>query len=81
VVAFLALVAYSTMKGSRYRVEVCMAYQGRTNCRTVAAKSEAAAVRSASDNACADIASGVTDTMRCEQSAPQSIKWLQRPGR
>ena len=80
-VAFLALVAYSTMKGSRYRVEVCMAYQGRTNCRTVAAKSEAAAVRSASDNACADIASGVTDTMRCEQSAPQSIKWLQRPGR
>jgi hypothetical protein len=81
VVAFLALVAYSTMKGSRYRVEVCMAYQGRANCRTVSAKGEAAALRSASDNACADIASGVTDTMRCQQSPPQSIKWLQRPGR
>jgi hypothetical protein len=81
VVAFLALLAYSTMKGNRYRVEVCMAYQGRTNCRTVSAKSEESAVRSASDNACADIASGVTDTMRCQQSQPQSIKWLQRPSR
>jgi hypothetical protein len=81
VVAFLALVAYSTMQGSRYRVVVCMAYQGRTNCRTVSAKSEEAALRAASDNACADIASGVTDTMRCQQSQPQSIKWLQRPSR
>jgi hypothetical protein len=69
------------MKGKRYRVEVCMAYQGRTNCRTVSAKSEQAAIRSASDNACADIASGVTDTMRCDQSQPQSIKWLERPSR
>jgi len=79
VVAFLALIAYSTLKGHRYRVEVCMAYQGRTNCRTVSAKSEEAALRSASDNACADIASGVTDTLRCQQSQPQSIKWLERP--
>ncbi len=56
-----------------------MAYQGRTNCRIVTAKSEQAALRSAANNACAEIASGVTDTMRCEQSSPQSIKWLQRP--
>ena len=56
-----------------------MAYQGRTNCRTVSAKSEQSALRSASDNACADIASGVTDTMRCQQSQPQSVKWLQKP--
>jgi hypothetical protein len=81
VVGFLALVAYSTMKGKRYRVEVCMAYQGRTNCRTVSATSEEAALRSASDNACADIASGVTDIMRCDQSQPHSVKWLQRPDR
>lgn len=79
--AFLALVAYSTLHGPRYRVEACMAYQGRTACKTVSAKSEQAALRSATENACADIASGVTDTMRCEQSEPQRVKWLERPAR
>ena len=81
VVGFIALVAYSTVRGKRYRVEVCMKYHGRTNCRIVSAKSEDAAVRSASNNACADLTSGVTDTLRCEQSPPQTVRWLQRPGR
>jgi hypothetical protein len=80
VAGLVALIAYSTLHGPRYRVEVCMAYQGRSSCRTVSAKSEQAAVRSASENACADIASGVTDTMRCEQSEPQRVKWFNRPG-
>jgi hypothetical protein len=81
VIAFLGLMAYSTLHGPSYRVEVCMAYQGRTNCRTVNAKNEAAALRSGAENACADIASGVTDTMRCNASEPQSVHWLSRPGK
>jgi hypothetical protein len=79
VAAFLALLIYSTVSGPRYRVEVCMAYEGRTACRTVSAKSEAAAIRAGSDNACADIASGVTDTMRCLAAEPKSVRWLHRP--
>jgi hypothetical protein len=79
VIAFLSLLLYSTLNGPRYRVEVCMEYQGRSSCRTVSAKSEAAALRSGASNACAEIASGVTDTMRCEQSEPKSTRWLQRP--
>jgi hypothetical protein len=79
VAAFLALLVYSTVSGPRYRVEVCMAYEGRTACRTVSAKSETAAVRAGSDNACADIASGVTDTMRCLAAEPKSVRWLHRP--
>ena len=81
VLAFIALVAYATLHGPRYRVEACMTYQGRTACKTVSAKSEQAALRSAAENACADIASGVTDSMRCEQSEPLRVKWLQRPGK
>jgi hypothetical protein len=68
---------YSTLHGPRYRVEVCMTYQGRTACKTVNAKSEAAALRSGTENACADIASGVTDTVRCQESEPQSVRWIQ----
>jgi hypothetical protein len=72
---------YSTLHGPRYRVEVCMTCQGRTACKTVNAKSETAALRSGTENACADIASGVTDTVRCQESEPQSVRWIQRPGK
>jgi hypothetical protein len=79
IAGFIALVAYSTLHGPRFRVEVCMEYQGRSSCRTVSAKSEQAALRSAAENACADIASGVTDTMRCVGAEPKSVKWLRKP--
>lgn len=79
VVGFLILVAYSTLHGPRYRAEICMAYQGRSACKTVSAKNEQAALRAGAENACADIASGVTDSIRCEQSEPVSVHWLQRP--
>jgi len=79
VIAFVALVAYSTLHGPRFRVEVCMAVEGRSACRTVSGKSEEAALRGGITNACADLVSGVTETMQCEQSKPQSLKWLQHP--
>jgi hypothetical protein len=79
VVAFLGLIAYSTLGGTKYRVELCMTYKGQTACKTVSAKSEKAALESAITGACADIASGVTDTMNCTQAQPQSTKWLSRP--
>lgn len=75
-VGFVALVLYSTMAGVRRRVRVCMAYNGRTACKTVAARSEESAIRSAVNNACADITSGVTEVMGCEGSKPESVTWL-----
>jgi hypothetical protein len=79
ILALIGLIAFSTFGGPRYRVRVCMSYAGRSSCKTVSAKNDVSAVRSATENACADIASGVTDTMRCQQSEPQSIRWLHRP--
>jgi hypothetical protein len=79
VVGVIALIAYSTMAGARYRVKVCMTYKGRSMCRTVAARSEEGAVKSATTNACGDIASGVTDSMGCEHTPPDSVTWLERP--
>jgi len=73
-------VAYATFHGPRYRVEVCMEFNSRTACRTVSAKSEQAALESGATNACADLVSGVTETMRCQQSPPARIRWLTRPG-
>jgi hypothetical protein len=79
IAVFIGLVAYSTFQGPRYRAEVCMEFEGRKACKTVKAKSETAAIRAGTEGDCADIASGVTETMKCVGSAPASVKWLQRP--
>ena len=82
-VAFCALVLgfviYTTISAgaSKYRVEVCMEFQGRSACRVAAAATEQQARRTAQDNACALISSGVTDSMQCgNYTEPVSVKWL-----
>ena len=78
-IAVLAAVMYSTLSVGGYRVEVCMDYQGRSACRTASASTEAQALRTATENACALIASGVTDTIQCgSHTEPRSVRWLKR---
>ena len=67
---------YSTMNLASHRVEVCMEYKGQTNCRTASGSTREFALRSATTNACAGIASGVTDSIACEQSSPTKVTWL-----
>jgi hypothetical protein len=80
---FLALVigaiVFTTMAEGGYRVEVCMEFQGRGTCRTASASTEEQALRTATENACALIASGVTESIQCtSHTPPASVKWLQR---
>jgi hypothetical protein len=78
--AFVALVlgviVYSSMNTAAYRVEVCIDYEGRSSCRTAGASTEAEALRTAVTNACAQIASGMTDSINCGNTQPRSVKWL-----
>ncbi len=78
VVGFLGFIAYLTVAGPAYRVQVCMAFQGRNACKTVKAKTEENALRGAVTNACGDISSGVTEVVACESTTPASVTWLQR---
>ena len=73
----LALAIYSARGLTAYRVEVCMAYDGRNACRSASGADKEGALRTASDNACAQISSGMTDSMACGRSTPISIKWLE----
>ena len=77
VLGVLAFLVYSSMHIAKYRVEVCVAFQGRRECRTASADSKDHALRSAQSNACALLVSGVTETMQCERVEPTSIKWLE----
>jgi len=74
--AFVALLAWMSLGEKRFRVEVCVEYQGRNNCRIASGPTEQQALRTATDNACATIASGMTDSMACGQTPPKSIRWL-----
>lgn len=56
-----------------------MIFNGQTACKTVSAKSEDFALRGGRENACADISSGVDDTIRCQNMEPKSVKWLKKP--
>lgn len=77
VVVVLGFLIYSSMHIAKYRVEVCVAYHGANQCRTASADTQDHALRSAQSNACALIASGVTETMQCERETPSSVKWLE----
>ena len=78
VLIVLGALLYSTMNLAKFRVEVCMSFNGRTDCRTASADTEEHALRSATSNACGLIASGVTDSLACEHSPPTSVRWLKK---
>jgi hypothetical protein len=73
--AFLGIVVYSTMGAGRIRCEVCITYQGRNACRTASARTRELALRTATENACALISSGVTDSNQCNNTPPDSVRW------
>jgi len=75
VVLVVALVVSTTFQGERVRVEVCMSFRGQRDCRTAQARNRQDALRTAVTNACAQLASGVTDSGQCENTPPESITW------
>ena len=79
-IVFLLAVAgalyYSTTSLAKHRVEVCMEFNGMRSCRTVSGPDKKDTLRTAVSNACATIASGVTDSIACGQTEPKSVNWL-----
>jgi len=72
-VLFMAFVVARSMRISGYRCSVCMNFRGEGVCRTVDAPTEQEARSSAVTNACAFLASGVTDSLACERTQPAKI--------
>ena len=70
----LGVLIYSTINLAQARMEVCVQYQGLRACRTAAAQDEMLAIRTATSNACAQIVSGVTDSLACEHNPPVSVR-------
>jgi hypothetical protein len=76
VLIVLGVIIYSSMNLAKHRVEVCINFNGRTNCKTASAATEEFAMQAAVTNACGDIAFGVTDTVNCEHTPPVKVTRL-----
>jgi hypothetical protein len=76
VVVILGVIVYSSFNLAGHRVEVCVSYKEKTACRTASGSSEEFARRTATSNACAQIISGMTDTIACEQTPPVRVTQL-----
>jgi hypothetical protein len=57
----------------RTQCRVCVTFQGATACREAAGATTAEAQRTAHENACAFIASGMTDSIACQNTPPDSV--------
>ena len=78
ILGILGVLLYSTMNLAKFRVEVCVTFNGRSDCRIASADTEEHALRTATSNACGLLASGVTDSLACEHSVPTSVRWLKK---
>ena len=68
-------VVFSSFRTHPYRCEVCMVFRGQRDCRTASADTRDGALRTAITNACAQLASGVTESGQCENTTPESVNW------
>jgi len=69
----IGLVVWSSFQLGGVRCEVCIDFEGRSACRAVDGVTEAEARAAAVTNACALLASGVTQTLACERTPPRSL--------
>jgi hypothetical protein len=53
---------------------VCMAYHGQTMCRSASGTTREEAVKTATDNACSYLASGMTESIQCTNTQPASVR-------
>jgi hypothetical protein len=69
----IAVVVVSSLTIGSVRCEVCIEFRGRRECRAVDGNDEAEARAAAVTNACALLASGVTDTVACQNTPPTDV--------
>ena len=72
-VVFVGLVIYLSTRIASRECRVCMTFMGQTICRTGASGTEKAAIESAVTSACSGLASGMTESIRCENTPPDSV--------
>jgi len=66
----VALMIYSTIRLPQVSCEVCIEFQGQSKCRSASGATREDAIRTATDNACAYISSGMAAGIQCGNTPP-----------
>jgi len=70
---FVGALLYATFGMGVAECEVCVEFRGRSACATVTAQGREEAIQQAVSTACAGISAGVTDSMECSRTFPESV--------
>lgn len=73
IAGFIAAMLLSTSSQAKYRVEICMSFNGGTVCKSGAATTKEEAQRIATESACADLGAG--GFSHCRDTAPTRLTW------
>jgi len=76
-VLFIGAVVYLSTRIAHHTCRVCVTYGGRTICRTAASGTPKEAIESAVTSACSGLASGMTESINCENTPPDSVECVE----
>jgi len=71
--ALIGFIIYSATGLAQVSCTVCVEFHGRTSCQPAAGTSQDEAVKTAESVACAELATGRTESIACERTPPKSI--------
>ena len=71
---FVGTMVYVSLDQASVTCEVCMVYQGRQACEGASGPDRATAQMQATNAACVQISSGVTDGIQCNDTPPRSLQ-------
>jgi hypothetical protein len=77
VAALLAALVYTTLDQTGVECSVCVTYNGRSACETVAGPDRPLAKMQATTTACTHLSSGVTESIRCGNTVPDKVECTQ----
>jgi hypothetical protein len=75
IILVVVLMAYTSFGNTKEHCEVCVTFNGRTNCGNSAATTREQAERAATDLACNGLTSGMTELMQCQNSPTRTVNF------
>lgn len=80
IAVIIALFFYMSTARATQECNVCVEFNGRSNCATAAGSTAAEATQTAHSTACGPVVNGMNETIACGNQAPVSVTCKGRSG-
>jgi hypothetical protein len=72
-IVLAVILLWGTLAAQKATCNVCVSYRGGQNCARASAETKKEAAKSAQSTACGPIASGMAESIECDNVAPVSV--------